>query len=102
MATISAAQTMPVIPTSQAVLNTTATSEPTITACLLTSPIVTVTVSHSSAPALVNVESPPSAQAATSQPLEVINESGIAIGMEITIDTSGQQFMSLPDLRKKI
>ena len=100
VATISAAQTMPVIPTSQAVLNTTTTSEPTIAACLLTSPIATVTVSHSSAPALVNVESPPSAQAATSQPSEVINESGIPIGRDITIDTSGQQFMSLPDLTK--
>ena len=46
------------------------------------------------------VESPPSAQAAISQPSEVINESGIPIGRDITIDMSGQQFMSLYDLTK--
>ena len=65
------------------------------------SPSPTVLVSAS--PTISVSPSPiatPSAQSASLQPSQVINEAAIPIGRDITIDLSGQQLMSLPDLTK--
>ena len=65
------------------------------------------TVSASSSPTVFVSASPtnsvspnPSAQSASLHPPQVINEAAIPIGRDITIDLSGQQLMSLPDLTK--
>ena len=94
VASVSIVQSTPVTPTIQP------TSSESRIARSLMSPIATVSTSHSSASAEINVDVPVFPQRPAYQPSDVFNENGIPIGRDITIDTSGQQFMSLPDLTK--
>ena len=80
---------------------------PSPTVLVSASPTISVspspTVLVSASPTISVSPSPtatPSAQSASLQPPQVINEAAIPIGRDITIDLSGQQLMSLPDLTK--
>ena len=80
---------------------------PSPTVFVSASPTISVspspTVFVSASPTISVSPSPiatPSAQSASLQPPQVINEAAIPIGRDITIDLSGEQLMSLPDLTK--
>jgi len=79
-------------PLNQAPMNTTARS--------VEATVATVSVSTNSSTTPIIVDAPTSAQSASPQPPEVVNETVIPIGRDLTNDTSGQQLMSLPDLTK--
>lgn len=78
-------------------LNTTTTSSE---AYLPTTPNVTVSTSPNLISTPISTDEPTSAQFASPQPLSVINETDIPIGRDMSIDTSGQQLISLPELTK--
>ena len=96
---VSTAQSMQIIPTSQPLINATTSSGSRIAHSLM-SPIATASVLYNTASAQLNLDLPVSAQPPTSHPSEVISENGIPVGRDIMIDTSEPQFMSLPDLTK--
>ena len=105
VASILTAKSMPVTPTSQPLINATTLSESRIARSLMSpiammSPIADFNVTQLSFSSNKCRFTSVYTQRAIYQPSDVFNENGIPIGRDITIDTSGQQFMSLPDLTK--